>query len=237
MDIKLIIAVDGYSSCGKSTFAKDIAKIMHYKYIDSGAMYRAFTLYCMQNSAIEINECNPDKIRPLLNNFSIDFIFKESNLTNETLLNGVNVEEEIRKVEVAEKVSYVSRIPEVRHKMVEIQRQLGKNKGIVMDGRDIGTVVFPEADLKIFMTASVKIRAERRYKELIEKGQNVAYEEIEENIKKRDYIDETREVSPLKKADDAIVLDNSNMKISDQMDWFENILAQKFNLNNGRISK
>ena len=223
----LIIAVDGYSSCGKSTFAKDIAKKLRYKYIDSGAMYRAFTLLCMRNSAIVNHECLPGKLDSLLNEYKVDFNFNESTLSNETIMNGENVEKEIRKVEVAEKVSYISKIPEVRHKLIELQRDLGKNKGIVMDGRDIGTIVFPNADIKIFMTASIKIRAERRYKELIEKGQKVKFSDIEENIRNRDYLDETRDISPLKKADDAIILNNSHMTIDKQMKWFEEIIARK----------
>jgi len=221
----LIIAIDGYSSCGKSTMAKAIASLLGYTYIDSGAMYRAVTLYCIRYGIIKNSNVNIKLLKQNLN--TIDIRFLQNNLTNEseTWLNGENVEDEIRKHEVASCVSIVSKIPEVRKKLVSIQRKIGENKKIVMDGRDIGTVVFPEADLKIFMTANQIIRAERRLLEMNEKGMLTTINEVVENIKQRDYIDENRDVSPLRKADDAIVLDNSNMTREEQLDW----VMQKIN--------
>jgi len=221
----LIIAIDGYSSCGKSTMAKTIASLLGYTYIDSGAMYRAITLYCIRYGIIKNSNVNIKLLKQNLN--TIDIRFLQNNLTNEseTWLNGENVEDEIRKQEVASCVSIVSKIPEVRKKLVSIQRKIGENKKIVMDGRDIGTVVFPEADLKIFMTANQIIRAERRLLEMNEKGMLTTINEVVENIKQRDYIDENRDVSPLRKADDAIVLDNSNMTREEQLDW----VMQKIN--------
>ena len=221
----LIIAIDGYSSCGKSTMAKAIASLLGYTYIDSGAMYRAVTLYCIRYGIIKNSNVNIKLLKQNLN--TIDIRFLQNNLTNEseTWLNGENVEDEIRKQEVASCVSIVSKIPEVRKKLVSIQRKIGENKKIVMDGRDIGTVVFPEADLKIFMTANQIIRAERRLLEMNEKGMLTTINEVVENIKQRDYIDENRDVSPLRKADDAIVLDNSNMTREEQLDW----VMQKIN--------
>jgi len=221
----LIIAIDGYSSCGKSTMAKAIASLLGYTYIDSGAMYRAITLYCIRYGIIKNSNVNIKLLKQNLN--TIDIRFLQNNLTNEseTWLNGENVEDEIRKQEVASCVSIVSKIPEVRKKLVSIQRKIGENKKIVMDGRDIGTVVFPEADLKIFMTANQIIRAERRLLEMNEKGMLTTINEVVENIKQRDYIDENRDVSPLRKADDAIVLDNSNMTREEQLDW----VMQKIN--------
>ncbi|NCO54847.1 MAG: cytidylate kinase [Bacteroidetes bacterium CG_4_10_14_3_um_filter_31_20] len=221
----LIIAIDGYSSCGKSTMAKAIASLLGYTYIDSGAMYRAVTLYCIRYGIIKNSNVNIKLLKQNLN--TIDIRFLQNNLTNEseTWLNGENVEDEIRKHEVASCVSIVSKIPEVRKKLVSIQRKIGENKKIVMDGRDIGTVVFPEADLKIFMTANQIIRAKRRLLEMNEKGMLTTINEVVENIKQRDYIDENRDVSPLRKADDAIVLDNSNMTREEQLDW----VMQKIN--------
>ncbi|PIX32823.1 MAG: cytidylate kinase [Bacteroidetes bacterium CG_4_8_14_3_um_filter_31_14] len=221
----LIIAIDGYSSCGKSTMAKAIASLLGYTYIDSGAMYRAVTLYCIRYGIIKNSNVNIKLLKQNLN--TIDIRFLQNNLTNEseTWLNGENVEDEIRKQEVASCVSIVSKIPEVRKKLVSIQRKIGENKKIVMDGRDIGTVVFPEADLKIFMTANQIIRAKRRLLEMNEKGMLTTINEVVENIKQRDYIDENRDVSPLRKADDAIVLDNSNMTREEQLDW----VMQKIN--------
>ena len=221
----LIIAIDGYSSCGKSTMAKAIASLLGYTYIDSGAMYRAVTLYCIRYGIIKNSNVNIKLLKQNLN--TIDIRFLQNNLTNEseTWLNGENVEDEIRKHEVASCVSIVSKIPEVRKKLVSIQRKIGENKKIVMDGRDIGTVVFPEADLKIFMTANQIIRAKRRVLEMNEKGMLTTINEVVENIKQRDYIDENRDVSPLRKADDAIVLDNSNMTREEQLDW----VMQKIN--------
>lgn len=220
----LIIAIDGYSSCGKSTFAKQIAKTLGYIYIDSGAMYRAVTLYCMKNNLIKEGEILTSKLVEELDKIEIGFHFNQNSQFFETILNGENVEEQIRTVHVSNYVSPVSKIKEVREKMVEIQRNLGRNKGIVMDGRDIGTIVFPNADLKIFMTASPAIRAQRRFDESLMKGQDVSYREIEKNILTRDRIDEGREISPLKKAHDALLLDNSHLGVKEQMEWVMKII-------------
>ncbi|MFO7924497.1 MAG: (d)CMP kinase [Bacteroidales bacterium] len=225
---KLIIAIDGHSSCGKSTFAKAIATRMNYLYLDSGAMYRAVTLACMEEGVVREGRLEEKALPRLLEKTEISFRRKEGSADTETFLNGVNVEEKIRSIEVASNVSLVSKSAEVRKKMVSLQREMGKSKGIVMDGRDIGTVVFPGADIKIFLTAGIDIRAERRYKELVSKGQKVRLEEIRHNIAERDRIDENRDESPLKKAPDAIVLDNSYMTPGEQMIWFENLLAEKY---------
>jgi CMP/dCMP kinase len=225
---KLIIAIDGHSSCGKSTFAKAIATRMNYIYLDSGAMYRAVTLACMEEGVVREGRLDEKALKRLLEKTQISFRRKAGSADSETFLNGVNVEEKIRSIGVASNVSLVSKSAEVRKKMVSLQREMGKNKGIVMDGRDIGTVVFPGADIKIFLTAGINIRAERRYKELASKGQKVRLEEIRHNIAERDRIDENRDESPLKKAPDAIVLDNSYMTPGEQMIWFENLLAEKY---------
>ena len=222
----LIIAVDGYSSCGKSTFAKKIAGKLNYKYIDSGAMYRAITLLCTKKNIISGEKINIKALELLLADTDIDFRFTDTRNRHETFLNGKNVEDEIRGAGVSDYVSQVSEIGQVREKMVSIQRRYGKEGGIVMDGRDIGTVVFPEADLKVFMTATAEIRAKRRYKELKEKGVDANFEAVKKNIEKRDYIDSNRKISPLKKATDAIVLDNSNMTVQEQMGWFEELLSK-----------
>ena len=222
----LTIAVDGYSSCGKSTFAKEIARKLNYKYIDSGAMYRAITLLCSKKNIIRGEEINIKALELLLADTDIDFRFTDTRNRHETFLNGKNVEDEIRTAGVSDYVSQVSEIGQVREKMVLIQRRYGKEGGIVMDGRDIGTVVFPDADLKIFMTANPEIRAERRYKELKGKGIDSDFEAVKKNIEKRDHIDSNRKISPLKKAADAIVLDNSNMTVPEQMEWFEELLSK-----------
>jgi len=222
----LTIAVDGYSSCGKSTFAKEIARKLNYKYIDSGAMYRAITLLCSKKNIIRGEEINIKALELLLADTDIDFRFTDTRNRHETFLNGKNVEDEIRTAGVSDYVSQVSEIGQVREKMVLIQRKYGKEGGIVMDGRDIGTVVFPDADLKIFMTANPEIRAERRYKELKGKGIDTDFEAVKKNIEKRDHIDSSRKISPLKKAADAIVLDNSNMTVPEQMEWFEELLSK-----------
>lgn len=222
----LTIAVDGYSSCGKSTFAKEIARKLNYKYIDSGAMYRAITLLCSKKNIIRGEEINIKALELLLADTDIDFRFTDTRNRHETFLNGKNVEDEIRTAGVSDYVSQVSKIRQVREKMVLIQRRYGKEGGIVMDGRDIGTVVFPDADLKIFMTANPEIRAERRYKELKGKGIDSDFEAVKKNIEKRDHIDSSRKISPLKKAADAIVLDNSNMTVPEQMEWFEELLSK-----------
>lgn len=216
---KIIIAIDGHSSCGKSTMAKSLAKILGYIYIDSGAMYRAVTLNALRNGWIKNGKPEIEKIISGLKNIKITFIWDNSTEKNTTYLNGENIEEEIRKLEVSQNVSPISTIAEIRHEMVKQQRENGLNKGIVMDGRDIGTVVFPNAELKIFMTATPEIRAQRRFLELTEKGLNVNFDEILKNVKERDEIDSNRAISPLKKAEDAIILDNSNLSREEQFLW------------------
>lgn len=229
MDKRLIIAIDGYSSCGKSTFAKSIAKELNYIYIDSGAMYRAVTLYCIRRNFISEDYINIPAILSELDNIHIDFVYNPDLSEYETFLNSGNVEKEIRSMEVTSHVSRISQIPEVRARMVELQRQIGAARGIVMDGRDIGTVVFPDADIKIFMTASVDIRAKRRYDELKGQGMSVDFEEIKNNIIARDIADENRDISPLRRADDAIILDNSRMTVAGQMLWIKQIIENKIN--------
>jgi len=224
----IIIAIDGYSSCGKSTLAKDLAKILDYLYIDSGAMYRAVTLTCLNANLIENDKVNIDRLKELLQNTTI--AFKQNNQTGrfETFLNDELVEDRIRDINVSNNVSLVSTIDFVREKMVHLQQEIGKNKRIVMDGRDIGTVVFPTAELKLFMIADSEIRAERRYKELSEKNKNITLQEIAENIKKRDFIDQNREISPLKQAEDAIVLNNNDFTQQEQLNIIFNIIKEKF---------
>ncbi|MBN2348553.1 MAG: (d)CMP kinase [Bacteroidales bacterium] len=225
-DQKITIAVDGFSSCGKSTFAKAIAHSLDYLYIDSGAMYRAVALFCIKNQLILNGKVHEKDLINSLKTITIAFIKNKKNNTYETCLNGENVEEKIRSVEVSNVVSTISKIKEVREKMVSLQRSIGKNKGIVMDGRDIGSVVFPDAEIKIFMTANPGIRAKRRYDELLAKGIQVSYDEIKKNIEERDRLDIHREISPLKKAVDAIELDNSFMSPEEQMIWFERLLEK-----------
>lgn len=227
MSKRIVIAVDGFSSCGKSSFAKLIAQRLGYLYIDSGAMYRAVTLGFIQNGLIVNGVVTRDNLLQNIKKFEVGFSFNPKSNRHETTLNGVVVEEQIRTIGVSSCVSPVSAIPEVRELMVELQRKLGTDKGIVMDGRDIGTVVFPNAELKIFMTADPKIRAERRLKELKEKGHPVNFDEILANIENRDRIDQTRAASPLRKAEDAIVLDNSHMTIQEQMVWVENLIEER----------
>jgi CMP/dCMP kinase len=229
MDKKLIIAIDGYSSCGKSTFAKLIAKELKYIYIDSGAMYRTVTLFCMRNKLVGENYLKKQTIIEKLPEININFLYNPEIIEYETFLNSVNVDNEIRSLEVSNFVSSVSQISEVRERLVQLQRQMGIKKGIVMDGRDIGTVVFPGADIKIFMTASIEIRASRRYKELSEKGIEINFDEIRSNLIARDIADENRDISPLKRADDAIILDNSKMTVIEQMVWVKEIIEKKIN--------
>jgi cytidylate kinase len=229
MKKKLVIAIDGYSSCGKSTFARAIAKELNYIFIDSGAMYRAVTLYALRKSYTGSGILNETRIVEELKDIHIEFVYNPDIAEYETFLNSENVEREIRGVEVTAHVSRISQIPEVRYRMVELQRQIGVFKGIVMDGRDIGTVVFPDADLKIFMTASVDIRAKRRFDELKAKGLRVDFEEIRRNIVTRDITDENRDISPLRRAEDAIVLDNSRMTVEEQMAWVIGIIEEKIN--------
>jgi CMP/dCMP kinase len=227
MEKKLIIAIDGYSSCGKSTFAKAIAKELNYIFIDSGAMYRTVTLYCIRKGFISNHGLDLNKIISGLADIQIDFKFNPEINEYETFLNSENVEREIREMEVASHVSRISQIVEVRTRMVDLQRQIGLRKGIVMDGRDIGTVVFPDADIKIFMTASADIRTKRRYDELKGKGIVIDFEEIKRNIIARDIADENRDISPLRRADDAIILDNSRMTVEEQMTWIRQIIQKK----------
>jgi cytidylate kinase len=229
MEKRLIIAIDGYSSCGKSTFARLIAKELNYIFIDSGAMYRAVTLFCMRRKYINNGGVNTLAIVSELNNSHIDFIFNPDINGYETFLNSENVEKEIRSMEVTAHVSRISQIPEVRVRMVELQRKIGASKGIVMDGRDIGTVVFPDADIKIFMTASVDTRAKRRHDELKARGVEIDFEEIKRTIIARDIADENRDISPLSRADDAVLLDNSRMTVGDQMIWVKKIIEEKRN--------
>lgn len=216
---KIIIAIDGHSSCGKSTMAKTLARILGYNYIDSGAMYRAVTLFALRNGWIINEKTNVEKIISGLNDIKITFKWDEKTEKNTTYLNGENIEDEIRKPKVSQNVSPVSTIAEVRKEMVKQQRENGKHRGIVMDGRDIGTVVFPDAELKVFMTATPEIRAQRRFLELREKGLDITFNEIMINVFERDKIDSNREISPLKKADDAIILDNSNLTREEQLQW------------------
>jgi len=216
---KIIIAIDGFSSCGKSTMAKDLAKEIGYIYIDSGAMYRAVTFYCIQNKLFHDDVIDKETLRQQIDSIHISFHLNKESGRPDTYLNGVNVEKEIRTMEVSSKVSLVSALDFVRNAMVAQQQAMGKEKGIVMDGRDIGTTVFPNAELKIFVTASSDIRAQRRYDELKAKGENPDYEDILKNVEERDFIDQHREVSPLRKANDAILLDNSDMSIQQQKEW------------------
>lgn len=216
---KITIAIDGFSSCGKSTMAKDLAREIGYIYIDSGAMYRAVTLYCIENGLVENGEIDKEKLKASMNQINISFQLNAETGRPDTNLNGVNVEGKIRTMEVSSLVSPVATLDFVRQAMVAQQQAMGKEKGIVMDGRDIGTTVFPDAELKIFVTASAEVRAQRRYDELKAKGQEASYEEILANVKERDFIDQNREVSPLRKADDAILLDNSNLTIAEQKEW------------------
>ncbi|WP_445735645.1 (d)CMP kinase [Mariniflexile sp.] len=215
---KITIAIDGFSSTGKSTVAKQIAKHLGYVYVDSGAMYRAVTYYAMQQGIIDSNHFNVDGLVANLDDIKISFKFNNSLGFAEVYLNGTNIENDIRTLEVSNFVSKVAEISEVRQLLVKQQQKLGKDKGVVMDGRDIGTVVFPDAELKLFMTASAETRAERRYSELIERGDAVTYEAVLKNVQERDYIDSNREDSPLVIAEDAIEIDNSNMSLQEQFD-------------------
>ncbi|WP_029904553.1 (d)CMP kinase [Prevotella sp. 10(H)] len=221
---KIVIAIDGFSSNGKSTMAKSLAKQIGYIYIDSGAMYRAVTLYCIDNHLFNGDKLDEERLHNDIKNIKIEFHLNKEGLP-ETYLNGKNVESDIRSMEVSSKVSIVSAIPFVRHAMVALQQEMGKLKGIVMDGRDIGTVVFPQAEMKVFVTADAEIRAQRRFDELRSKGDTqTTYEDVLENLRARDHMDQTRAESPLVKADDAILLDNSYMTIDEQMQW----LLEKF---------
>lgn len=218
---KITIAIDGYSSCGKSTMAKDLAREIGYIYIDSGAMYRAVTLYCLDNGIFTEAGIDVERLKKEILSLSISFQLNPETQRPMTCLNGVNVEDRIRTMEVSSHVSPIAALGFVREALVKQQQEMGKAKGIVMDGRDIGTVVFPDAELKIFVTASAEIRAHRRYDELRAKGQEASYEEILANVKERDHIDMNREVSPLRQAADAILLDNSQLTIEEQKLWLQ----------------
>lgn len=220
---KIIIAIDGFSSCGKSTMAKALARNIGYLYFDSGAMYRTVALYCMQNSLIIDDEIDTESLKRRIKDINITFEVDSESKSSITYLNGINVEHEIRSLEVSRYVSRIAALDFVREEMVDRQREMGKAKGIVMDGRDIGTTVFPNAEMKVFVTASAEVRAQRRYDELTARGDKADFNEILENVLQRDHIDQTREVSPLKKADDALLLDNSNLTREEQMDWLIDI--------------
>ncbi|WP_308243400.1 (d)CMP kinase [uncultured Prevotella sp.] len=223
---KIIVAIDGHSSCGKSTMAKDLAREVGYIYVDTGAMYRAVTLFAMRNNLFDAEgNINTERLEQLLPEVRISFKLDPETSRPMACLNGEVVEQEIRSLEVSQHVSPIAALPFVRAKLVEQQQAMGKEKGIVMDGRDIGTVVFPEAELKIFVTASAEIRAQRRYKELQAKGMPADFDDILKNVEERDYIDSHRATSPLRQADDALVLDNSHLTIEEQKKW----LMEKFN--------
>ena len=215
----ITIAIDGHSSCGKSTMAKDLAKEIGYIYIDTGAMYRSVTLFALQNGMITDAGINEEALRQRMQDVMITFRLNEETGRPDTYLNGVCVEKEIRTMEVSKYVSPIATLGFVREAMVDMQRLMGEAKGVIMDGRDIGTVVFPDAELKVFVTASADVRAQRRYDELTAKGEACSFDEIRANIIERDRIDSTRAISPLRQADDAIVLDNSNMTIPEQKAW------------------
>lgn len=220
---RIIIAIDGHSSCGKSTFAKAIAARLGYIFIDTGAMYRAVTLYALENSIIENGIVDEERIKASLGDIDIDFRFNPQRGASDIYVNGDLAEGKIRTIEVSNCVSAVSSIAEVRSKLVAMQQQMGRKGGVVMDGRDIGTVVFPDAEIKIYMTADPMVRAERRFKELTAKGDSVTLEEVYDNVVSRDKADMTRAISPLRKADDAVVLDNSYMSVEEQMMWFDEL--------------
>ena len=226
MNKKIIIAIDGHSSCGKSTLAKEIAKKLAYIYVDTGAMYRAATLYFMQNNLIDKGLLNTKKIESELEKISIEFR-RQNNGILHTFLNGEDVEKTIRTMEVANLVSEISKHAIVRKQMVALQQEMGKNKGIILDGRDIGTIVYPEAEVKIFLTADAPVRAKRRFDEIKDKGEEISFEAVLKNITDRDYQDENRDESPLKKADDAIVIDNSHLTREEQLNKALEIIQRK----------
>ncbi len=225
----IIIAIDGHSSTGKSTLAKDLAKALGYVYIDTGAMYRAVTYYALQHGLISNNHIDKERLIRELDNIQIDFKYNPVKGFAEVYLNGQNIEKEIRQMQVSNFVSQIAAIPEVREKLVAQQRKIGKNKGIVMDGRDIGSVVFPGAELKIFMTASPEVRAKRRYLELLDKGEDVSYNDVLTNVLKRDKIDSERSASPLIKTKDAIEIDNSHLTREAQLDMVLDLAKKRIN--------
>lgn len=225
---KIVIAIDGYSSCGKSTMAKDLAREVGYIYVDTGAMYRSVTLYALRHKLFdETGQVNACALEAAMSDIHLSFVLNSETNRPEACLNGENVEGQIRNMEVSSHVSVVAALPFVRKALVAQQQAMGQEKGIVMDGRDIGTTVFPDAELKIFVTASAEVRAQRRYDELKAKGMEADYEDILKNVKERDYIDSHREVSPLRKADDAIELDNSTMTIAEQKAWLMERFKEK----------
>ncbi len=215
---KITIAIDGFSSTGKSTVARQLARALDYLYVDSGAMYRAITLFALRNNFVQDSDPECAALVAKLPEISLEFVYDPNTGHSDIYLNGENVENEIRTLEVSDAVSQVSVVKEVREKLVSIQREMGKDKGVVMDGRDIGSVVFPDAELKIFITAAPDVRADRRYKELLARGEEVSYEEVLRNIRERDYIDSHREFSPLIKAEDAVELDNSELGLEEQFE-------------------
>ncbi|AXG72025.1 cytidylate kinase [Kordia sp. SMS9] len=227
---KIIIAIDGFSSTGKSTIAKQLAKQLAYIYVDTGAMYRAVTLYAMRKGYITDDDFSENDLVADLHNIHLNFIYNDALGFAEMYLNDENVEKEIRTLAVSDHVSKVAAVPEVRYQLVKQQQKMGEDKGIVMDGRDIGTVVFPEAELKLFMTASPEKRAIRRYKELIEKGDDVKYEDVLRNVQNRDYIDSHREDSPLRQAEGAIAIDNSDMGLKEQFERILNLVKRTINV-------
>ena len=224
---KIIIAIDGYSSCGKSSFAKAIAARLGYLFIDTGAMYRAVALFARQEGMIKDGKINEKELISRLNEIHLSFHYCPETQKSDIYLNGENVEKLIRSMEVSRYVSSISAIPEVRKFLVSRQQQMGMDKGVVMDGRDIGTVVFPDAELKLFMTAAPEVRAERRYKELRAQGSSVSFDEILRNIEERDRLDTERAVSPLRQAPDALLLDNSHMSIPEQMEWVMKLIKER----------
>ncbi len=215
---QITIAIDGYSSTGKSTVAKRLAKALNYIYVDTGAMYRAVTLYALDQNLITDEHLDVQGVVNAVEKLKLNFVFNLDTQQGEIHLNGANVEGKIRNLRVSRKVSKIAAIPEVRKKLVALQQKMGEDKGVVMDGRDIGTVVFPNAELKLFMTASAEKRASRRYKELLERGDKVSYDDVLKNVQERDHIDSTRKTSPLKKAADAIEFDNSDMGLDEQFE-------------------
>lgn len=227
---KIIIAIDGYSSCGKSTMAKQMASQLNYIYVDTGAMYRAVTLYALRNNFISQTEFKKDELIAELSNIKVSFSYNSELNCSETFLNNENVEQEIRGIKVSNHVSKIAQVKEVRTKLIEIQRELGEEKGLVMDGRDIGSVVFPNAELKIFMTAHYKVRAKRRFEELQAKGDKITLKEVEENISSRDNDDTSRTENPLIQAEDAVVIDNSEISKEEQLKLALGLAKDKINL-------
>lgn len=227
MGLPFNIAIDGHSSCGKSTIAKSVASKFGMRYIDTGAMYRSVTLFCMRNNIINNKEVSVEKLLSLLDDIKIDFKFNSDLKKTETILNGENIESIIRGFEVSENVSIVAQIQQVREKLIALQQDIGKKKNVVMDGRDIGTKVFPNAKLKLFVTASSEIRAQRRYEELVKKNEDITFKEVFDNLAERDDNDTNRKINPLVKAEDAILIDNSNLSIQEQNKLIEDLINKE----------